>query len=105
MHAADSHQPPPFDFSSAAVATITSALNRYLATRGAEGRGELKSATEAVCTEAHRAGLAPEKMIIALEELFHSVPLVVSADQALRARAFEAFLTGCIAAYYNSSRT
>jgi hypothetical protein len=46
--------------------------------------------------------LPPEQMVIALKRLFERVPLAGAFDPDRRRAAYEQFVAGCIAAYYDA---
>ncbi len=94
-------------FSPGLASDIGTALGNYLGSRGpgAGAEAELRSVTNRVCTEAKQLGLPPEKMLIALKQLFERIPLREAVPPDRRRHAFERFITGCIDSYFSSEPT
>jgi hypothetical protein len=89
-------------FSAELTREVGKALGALLASPGEETRERLRLATQRVCREAHQLALAPEQMVIALKRLFERVPLAGAIDPDRRRAAYEQFVAGCIAAYYDA---
>jgi hypothetical protein len=89
-------------FSPELTREVGKALSGLLASPGEAAQERLRLATQRVCTEAHQMALAPEQMVIALKRLFERVPLAGAIDPDRRRAAYEQFVAGCIAAYYEA---
>ena len=89
-------------FSAELTREVGKALGALLASPGEETQERLRLATQRVCREAHQMALAPEQMVIALKRLFERVPLAGAIDPDRRRAAYEQFVAGCIAAYYDA---
>jgi hypothetical protein len=89
-------------FSSELTREVGKALSALLASPGEETQERLRLATQRVCTEAHQMALPPEQMVIALKRLFERIPLAGAFDPDRRRAAYEQFVAGCIAAYYDA---
>ncbi|MEP6991294.1 MAG: hypothetical protein ABJA80_10225 [bacterium] len=94
-------------FSPGLASDIGAALGNYLASPGPDARAEaaLRSVTNRVCTEAKGLGLPPEKMLIAIKQLFDHTPLPDTVQPDRRRKAFERFITGCIDSYFSGDHT
>jgi hypothetical protein len=92
----------PDGFSPELAHEVATALNDYLLSYGIEAEAKLRTLTNRVCAEAHALGLPPEKMLIAIKQLFERAPLsdVIHTDS--RRRAFERFVSGCIKTYFDA---
>jgi NAD(P)H-dependent FMN reductase len=89
-------------FSAELTREVGKALGALLTSPGDETQERLRQATRRVCTEAHQMALPPEQMVIALKRLFDRVPLAGAIDPDRRRAAYEQFVAGCIAAYYDA---
>jgi hypothetical protein len=89
-------------FSADLTREVGKALGALLSSPGDETQERLRVATQRVCTEAHQMSLPPEQMVIALKRLFERVPLAGAFDPERRRAAYEQFVAGCIAAYYDA---
>ena len=76
------------------------ALNDYLMSYGVEAEAKLRMLTNRVCAEAHALSFPPEKMLIAIKQLFERAPLSDVIHRDSRRRAFERFVSGCIKTYF-----
>src|SRR3954465_10509423 len=92
----------PTDFSPELRDELMRALRTVLRrSRKADDIDALLPVTERVCSEARRSGKAPEKMIIALRNVYESL-VPHDALLAMRARVlFDALLSTCIQAYFS----
>jgi hypothetical protein len=89
-------------FSAELTREVGVALGALLASPGERTQERLRLATQRVCSEAHRMALPPEQMVAALKRLYERVPLAGAVDPDRRRAAYEQFVAGCIAAYYNA---
>ena len=89
-------------FSPALTRDVASALNEYLPSFGTEADAQLRDLTNRVCREAHELGLPPEKMLIAIKQLFERAPLPDAIHSNSRRLAFEKFISGCIQSYFDA---
>ncbi len=90
----------PDGFSPQLTRDVAQALNEYLLSQGPEADAQLRDLTNRVCTEARELGLPPEKMLIAIKQLFERAPLADIGHSDSRRFAFERFISGCIKAYF-----
>jgi len=95
----------PDGFSPELAHEVATALNDYLQSYGADADVKLRALTNRVCAEAHALAFPPEKMLIAIKQLFERAPLsdVIHTDS--RRRAFERFVSGCIKTYFDADAT
>ncbi len=96
----DRSGPGPDGFSPELTRDVAQALNEFLLSNGPEANAQLRDLTNRVCVEAHELGLPPEKMLIAIKQLFERAPLPDIAYSDNRRNAFERFISGCIKAYF-----
>ena len=96
----DRSGPDPDGFSPQLTGDVAQALNVFLLSNGPEADAQLRDLTNRVCAEAHELGLPPEKMLIAIKQLFERAPLPDFAHSESRRYAFERFISGCIKAYF-----
>jgi hypothetical protein len=89
-------------FSADLTREVGRALSALLASGDESTQERLRLATKRVCTEAHQMALPPERMVAALKRLFERVPLAGAIDPDRRRAAYEQFISGCIAAYYEA---
>jgi hypothetical protein len=92
----------PDGFSPQLTHDVAQALSEYLLSRGPEADAQLRDLTNRVCAEAHLMGLPPEKMLIAIKQLFDRAPLPDTVHSDRRRLAFERFISGCIKAYFEA---
>jgi hypothetical protein len=92
----------PDGFSPQLTRDVAQALNEYLLSNGPEADAQLRDLTNRVCAEAHELGLPPEKMLIAIKQLFERAPLPDISHSDSRRYAFERFISGCIKAYFDA---
>jgi hypothetical protein len=92
----------PEGFSPQLTRDVAQALNEYLLSNGPEADARLRDLTNRVCAEAHELGLPPEKMLIAIKQLFERAPLPDIVHLDSRRFAFERFISGCIKAYFEA---
>jgi hypothetical protein len=92
----------PDGFSPELAHEVTTALNDYLLASGIDAEIRLRALTNRVCAEAHALGLPPERMLVAIKQLFERAPLsdVINTDS--RRRAFERFVSSCIKTYFDA---
>ncbi len=94
----DPHLSP---FSVELTRDVAGALSDYLLP-GRSGAGSpLRALTNRVCAEAKVLGLPPEKMLIAIKQLFERISLRDLPHSDRRRQAFETFVSGCIESYFN----
>ena len=99
----DRSGPGPDGFSPQLTREVAQALNEYLLSNGPEADAQLGVLTNRVCVEAHELGLPPEKMLIAIKQLFERAPLPDIGHSDSRRYAFERFISGCIKAYFEAN--
>jgi hypothetical protein len=84
------------------VARLSDALEQYLQ-RGADAPlDDVRVALAAMCTDAHRQGLGPEKMLVAVKEAWRQIPLARSRADEDVAHLFKLVLAACLEAYYGT---
>ena len=77
------------------------ALEAYVSTKGAVTENErLQTAMDRVCSEAHKLGMTPEAMVIAVRAAYESVVAVKRLNDAMLRNAYDRLLSGCIQAYF-----
>jgi hypothetical protein len=81
------------------IDAVRSALVRYV---DAPSRGdELREALHAMATEARAKAVAPEQLLVALKDIWHSLPVVRGMhDPAEQIRLLQRVVTMCIKEYY-----
>ena len=91
----------PDGFSPQLTRDMAQALNEYLLSRGPAADAQQRDLAVRVCAEAHALGLPPEKMLIAIKQLFERAqPDVTHSDS--RRYAYERFISACIKAYFDA---
>jgi hypothetical protein len=81
------------------IAAVRSALVRYV---DAPSHGDdLRSALHAMAAEAHTKSIAPEQLLVALKDIWYSLPSVRGIpDPSERIRLLQRVVTMCIKEYY-----
>jgi hypothetical protein len=98
----DSEHRLPGTLSPEALATLHEALRRHV--RSPMPDGDLRRALRVVCEAAHTGNARPETVIIALKDVFHSMPEVRQLEREKGARASDDMVshlvTLCIQEFY-----
>ena len=102
MHVPTKDHPRPSPFSLELTRAIAGALRDYLLTDGAGAEATLRALTNRVCAEAKVLGLPPEKMLIAIKQLFERISLPDLPLSDRRSQAFQTFVSGCIESYFHA---
>ena len=102
MHEPTEEHPRPSPFSLELTRDIAGALSDYLLTDGSGADATLRALTNRVCAEAKVLGLPPEKMLIAIKQLFERISLHDLPHSDRRRQAFQTFVSGCIESYFNA---
>lgn len=89
----------PASLAEETIAAVRVALVRYV---GAPSDGdELRSALHAMAAEAHAKSVAPEQLLVALKDIWYSLPVVRGMhDPAEQIRLLQRVVTMCIKEYY-----
>ena len=66
--------------------------------------GDVQSALDAMCTEAHTRGLPPESMVLALKSAWQRVPKPLGVRPDEWSRGYRAAVDVCLDAYFGKSR-
>ena len=86
-------------FSAELARDIAAVIASPLSASGGEQDAALRALAHRVCAEARQLALPPEKMLIAIKQLFERLPsTAVHADQ--RRLVFERFISRCIDDYF-----
>jgi hypothetical protein len=84
---------------------LADALREYARTKGAPAADErLKATRDAVCEHAHRWGMAPEGMVVALRRIYDGVAAGHPPQEAQLRGAYDRLLSGCLQAYFEQRR-
>jgi hypothetical protein len=100
----DPSGPGSHGFSPELAREVATALSDYLLSNDVDAEVKLRVLTNRVCAEAHALGLPPEKMLIAIKQLFERAPVSHAIHMDTRRRAFERFLSGCIKTYFETDQ-
>lgn len=93
------HGPYHGAFSAELTRDIAAALTDSLSARGPMHDATLHALAHRVCAEARELTLPPEKMLIAIKQLFEQLPAAsVRLDE--RRMVFERFISSCIDDYF-----
>ena len=91
----------PDGFSPQLTCDVAQALNEYLLSKGPAADAQQRDIAIRVCAEAHALGLPPEKMLIAIKQLFERAMADVTNSDSRR-HAYERFISACIRAYFDA---
>ena len=98
MMAFDSSQIPPSRLDDSTVASVRSALQRYLA--DSSSAGALQAALLAMASEAREKSILPEHLLIVLKDLWNGLPEVrAMSDTSEQIRVLQRVVTMCIKEY------
>ena len=96
----DSGPTPSGGLSAAVIDRVSNALADYLADSHTRG-DELRAALRDMAIEARGSSMPPEKVLIALKDIWHELPVVRGPlERDERARLLQGVVTMCINEYY-----
>lgn len=100
MMMAQSSPPPPHRLSDAVVSQLQAALVGYIRSGSGSADG-LRTALLAVAEEARAEGMYPERLLVALKDIWFALPEVrAMTDDQRRTRLLQQLVTACIREYY-----
>jgi hemoglobin-like flavoprotein len=100
MMMAHDSSPPPSRLDDESLDAVRQALRAYL--RDAEDSSALRSSLLLIATEARSRSILPEQLLIALKELWNTLPEVRAIpDASEQVRLLQRVVTMCIREYYN----
>ena len=100
MMAHDSGPTPNGGLSAAVVDQVVSALTGYLAAPNGHS-DQLRAALQELAREARAKGMPPEKLLIALKDVWYALPVVRdSSERDEHVRLLQRAVTMCISEYY-----
>jgi hypothetical protein len=94
---------PQPHFSDGALEHLNITLRRYLASWEEPRQDQLRAALARLCTEAHAAGMGPERMLVAVKLAWAHVPGIAEMDVDRAQLAFSRIVEHCIEAYYDGT--
>ena len=94
---------PQAHFTDEALEQLNVALRGYLASWEDARQDQLRTALARLCTEAHAAGMGPERMLVAVKVAWAHVPGVAQMDVDRAQVAFSRIVEHCIEAYYGGA--
>ena len=93
---------PPAALSAETVAALRAALQKYLEEPEANGQA-LQSALGRMAQEAHQKSIAPEQLLVALKDVWYSLPAVQTlVEPEGQVRLLQRVVTLCINEYYRT---
>jgi len=100
MMAHDSGPPPVTGLAEETVERARAALSHYLENADVAGE-ELRSALDAMASEARAKSMLPEQLLVVLKDVWYALPAVRSLDDsAAQIRLLQRVVTMCIKEYY-----
>ena len=100
MMAPDSSQSPPGRLDDASLDAVRLALRAYL--RDPDDTSALQASLLVLSTEARARDILPERLLVALKELWSSLPEVRAlTDAGQQVRLLQRVVTMCIREYYD----
>ena len=99
MMMAHDSTPGPISLDGNTIDAVRAALTEYVATPTSGDR--LRAALHAMADEAHRRSVLPEQLLVALKDIWYSLPAVQALHgQADQIRLLQRVVTMCIKEYY-----